>query len=91
MGEVELQPNVFYHIELTPGLEEMAITLAPSTNYEIVNEYVFQIDASWAVVGDMVLSFPAGIIWKDGDIPTLQEAECLVVSIVNNLGVYAKF
>ena len=87
--EVTLQPNVYYHIDIMV-ITSLDINLESPTNYEIVNEYIFQINKGYNTQ-DMTISFPSGIIWKDGNVPTLKNDKVLVVSIVNNLAVYAEF
>lgn len=85
-----LRPNVYYHLDLMV-LDTLVIELEPPTNYDVINEYVFQIDRGYMPLSDLTISFPEGLIWKDGDIPTFEEDKVLVVSIVNTLAVYAKF
>lgn len=87
--EVTLQSNIYYHLDLMV-ITSLDINLESPTNDGIVNEYIFQIDKG-DNSQDVTISFPSRIIWKDGDVPTLKNDKILVVSIVNDLAVYAEF
>lgn len=89
-GVVELVPNTYYVVEPQLGQSEIAFSLATPTDDTIVNEYVVQINNKWGI-DDKTLSFPSNITWKDGDYPTLKYGKVLVISIVDNLAVYAEF
>ena len=79
-GVYELQPNTY---SILSGSANVVIQLAtPIDGY--ANEYVCEFKGE-------SLACPEGIVWANGNVPALTSDKTYVISIVNNLAVYAEF
>lgn len=82
-SSVMIAPNVY---NILP--EDMQYDVSFGEGIDgVVNEYVFQCVAKNG--GTLVL--PDSVIWANGEIPPMTAGKIYVVSIVNNLAVYAEF
>lgn len=82
-SSVSMKPNTYYR--LTTGQSSLTITFQNPTYSNIVNEYVIEF-----VCGGTV-SVPDTIVWAGGKVPTFEEGKTYLLSVVNNLGLVAKF
>ena len=82
-SSVSMKPNTYYR--LTTGKSSLTITFQNPTYSDIVNEYVIEF-----VCGGTV-SLPNTIIWANGKVPTFEVGKTYLLSVVNNLGLIAKF
>lgn len=80
---VSMKPNTYYR--LTTGKSSLTITFQNPTYSDIVNEYVIEF-----VCGGTV-SVPNTIVWAGGKVPTFEVGKTYLLSVVNNLGLIAKF
>ena len=80
---VSMKPNTYYR--LTTGQSSLTITFQNPTNNNIVNEYLIEF-----VCGGTV-SVPSTIVWASGKAPTFEVGKTYLLSVVNNLGLIAKF
>lgn len=90
----ELSPNTYYRFlaGLNP-LESAEFVLLPPSDTSIVNEYVFEYYNETGGNGGgsvMPFVFPEEIMWEGGNAPSFSK-DYTIVSIVNNLGVFAEF
>ena len=86
-----IEPNTYYVFESAGvggggGSITFDINLVIPSNLGIVNEYVFEL----RYIEDAI-SLPAYVTWANGDVPSLTVGKSYVISIVNNLAVYAEF
>ena len=82
----EAQPNTYYSIE---AYEDVEITLAEPSNYDIVNEYVFRIYN--AKFDDfLTIAFPDRVNWVGG-IPQVATDETIEISIIDYVAVWIKY
>jgi hypothetical protein len=82
-SSVNMEPNTYYR--LTTGQSSLTITFQNPTYNNIVNEYVIEF-----VCGGTV-SVPDTIVWAGGKVPTFETGKTYLLSVVNNLGLVAKF
>ena len=82
-SSVSMKPNTYYR--LTTGQSSLTITFQNPTYSDIVNEYLIEF-----VCGGTV-SVPDTIVWAGGKVPTFEEGKTYLLSVVNNLGLVAKF
>lgn len=83
-GNETIAPNTYYVWDdvmvLNISFEEGASGVA--------NEYVFQFTPTYA---GFTLSVPDSVVWVNGEVPIMSSHHTYVVSIVNNLAVWAEF
>ena len=87
-----ISPNIYYISTNMTGQDELYVTLNEPTDNSIVNEYVFEFyieDANWG--NSPALSLPDTIKWANDAAPVIEVNKTYVVSIVNNLAVFAEF
>ena len=82
-SSVSMKPNTYYR--LTTGQSSLTITFQNPTYSDIVNEYLIEF-----VCGGTV-SVPNTIVWASGKVPTFEVGKTYLLSVVNNLGLIAKF
>lgn len=82
-SSVAIAPNVY---NILPEDTQYDVSFGEGID-GVVNEYVFQCVAKNG--GTLVL--PDSVIWANGEIPPMTAGKIYVVSIVNNLAVYAEF
>lgn len=80
---VAVSPNTYYRF----GVSAKCTITHGSAKSGIVNEYVyeFKMNATASVV------FPTSIVWANGIAPSCTNGKTYIVSVVNNLGVFAEF
>lgn len=90
----ELSPNTYYRfLAGWNPLESAEFVLLPPSDTSIVNEYVFEYYNETGGIGGgsvMPFVFPEEIMWEGGNAPSFSK-DYTIVSIVNNLGVFAEF
>lgn len=90
----ELSPNTYYRfLAGWNSLESAEFVLLPPSDTNIVNEYVFEYYNETGGIGGgsvMPFVFPEEIMWEGGNAPSFSK-DYTIVSIVNNLGVFAEF
>ena len=82
-----LTPNV-YHRNTSTSLASLTITLGAVTDNTILNEYFVEFTTRSA---GTTINLPSGIKWFNGETPTFEASTTYQISIINNLGVVAKF
>ena len=82
-----LTPNV-YHRNTSTSLASLTITLGTATDNTILNEYFVEFTTRSA---GTTINLPSGIKWFNGETPTFEASTTYQISIINNLGVVAKF
>ena len=82
-----LTPNV-YHRNTSTSLASLTITLGTITDNTIHNEYFVEFTTRSA---GTTVNLPSGIKWFNGETPTFEASTTYQISIINNLGVVAKF
>lgn len=86
----DLEPNTYYVLESAGigGGDNLTfnINLVTPSNFEIVNEYVFELHGI-----EGAISLPAYITWVNGDVPSFSVGKSYIISIVNYVAVYAEF
>ena len=82
-GTVSMKPNTYYRV--IQGFSTLTVTFQNPTYSDIVNEYVIEF-----VCGGTV-SIPDTIVWASGKVPTFEVGKTYLLSVVNNLGLIAKF
>ena len=82
-----LTPNV-YHRNTSTSLASLTITLGTATDNTILNEYFVEFTTRSA---GTTINLPSGIKWANGEAPTFEASTTYQISIINNLGVVAKF
>lgn len=82
-----LTPNV-YHRNTSTSLSSLTITLDSVTDNTILNEYFVEFTTRSA---GTTVNLPSGIKWANGETPTFEASTTYQISIINNLGVVAKF
>ena len=80
---VTLDPNQY---NIWGEVSELVISLGGQVAGN-VNEYIFQ----FTCAASTSLTLPHNIVWADGVIPALSQGRIFIVSIVNNLAVFAQF
>ena len=86
-SSMTLTPNV-YHRNTNTSLTTLTITLGSITNDTILNEYLVEFTTRSA---GTTVNLPSNIKWINGETPTFEPNATYQISIVNNLGVVAKF
>ena len=82
-----LTPNV-YHRNTSTSLASLTITLGSVTDNTILNEYFVEFTTRSA---GTTVNLPSGIKWFNDETPTFEASTTYQISIINNLGVIAKF
>ena len=82
-GTVSMKPNTYYRV--IQSFSTLTITFQSPTYSNIANEYVIEF-----VCGGTV-SLPSTIVWANGKVPTFEVGKTYLLSVVNNLGLVAKF
>lgn len=82
-----LTPNV-YHRNTNTSLSSLTITLGYITDNTILNEYFVEFTTRSS---GTTINLPSGIKWANGETPTFEASTTYQISIINNLGVVAKF
>ena len=87
-----LNPNTYYQIfgENELMFFNLTVVLNEPTDNSVVNEYVFEFSVP-NILQTPSLSLPDTIIWANNAAPVIQKNKTYVVSIVNNLAVFAEF
>lgn len=91
--DISMQPNTYYKVPNVTTMDAVIVELIEGDS-NIVNEYLFEVyveESRWALEENATLILPEGIVWADGNIPPMSANKTYVVSIVNNLAVYAEF
>lgn len=83
LTSVTLAPNVYYTYNGTA----LNISFEEPSNEDVINEYVIDINCSTSPT----ISFPTLVKWSNNQIPEFTEGSRVVISIINNLAVFAKF
>lgn len=81
---LELKPNHFYKVSVTG---DTIITLGGPTPTRITNEYVMKI----VCTGTPNITLPSGLIWANDTAPVFTAGKTYVISIIDNLAVFAEF
>jgi hypothetical protein len=79
-----ISPNIYN--KRTPFANGMTISFVPPTKTNIVNEYVLEVVCNGASV-----TLPADLIWANGVSPTFDDGTTVVISVINNLAMFAVF
>ena len=82
-----LTPNV-YHRNTSTSLASLTITLGTASDNTILNEYFVEFTTRSA---GTTVNLPSGVKWFNGETPTFEASTTYQISIINNLGVVAKF
>ena len=87
-----INPNIYYKVTNLFEGEILYITLNEPTDNSIVNEYVLEFYITPPNhVGEPAIVLPDTVVWANGKIPPMTGGKTYVVSIVNNLAVFAEF
>jgi hypothetical protein len=84
---MSIAPNGYYRNTNT-SLSSLTISLTTESNTNILNEYFVEFTTS---ASGTTISLPNYIKWKDGKTPVFEAGATYQISIVNNLGIVAKF
>ena len=93
-GQMSFQPNTyykFYNITTNDGIFIEELILGDST---VVNEYLFEFhidENAWTPKESATLVLPEGVVWANGNVPPMLANKTYIISIVNNLAIYAEF
>ena len=82
-----LTPNV-YHRNTSTSLANLTITLGTASDNTILNEYFVEFTTRSA---GTTVNLPSSVKWFNGETPTFEASTTYQISIINNLGVVAKF
>lgn len=82
-----LTPNV-YHRNTNTSLSTLTISLGAISDDTILNEYFVEFTTRSS---GTTVNLPSGIKWANGETPTFEASTTYQISIINNLGVVAKF
>ena len=82
-----LTPNV-YHRNTSTSLSSLTITLGSISDNTILNEYFVEFTTRSS---GTTVNLPSNIKWANGEAPTFEASTTYQISIINNLGVVAKF
>lgn len=86
-SSMELTPNV-YHRNTNTSLSTLTISLGAISDDTILNEYFVEFTTRSS---GTTVNLPSGIKWANGETPTFEASTTYQISIINNLGVVAKF
>lgn len=82
-SSIGMNPNTYYRV--TQSLSNLTISFNAATDNTVVNEYLIEF-----ICGGTV-SVPDTIVWAGGKVPTFEVGKTYLLSVVNNLGLVAKF
>lgn len=82
-SSISMNPNTYYRV--TQSLSSLTISFKAATDNTIVNEYLIEF-----ICGGTI-SVPSTIVWAGGKAPTFEVGKTYLLSVVNNLGLIAKF
>lgn len=85
-SSIEIEPNTYYRTTAKRS-SNLSVTFAEPSENGIVNEYVFEIACSKA----FTLTLPEGVVWANDVAPEIAAGKTYVISVVNNLAVFAEF
>lgn len=77
-----MEPNTYYKFSGSA----LTVTFATPTDNAIVNEYVIEV-----VANNTTLALPTTIKWAGGESPAMTSGKTYVISVINNLAVFAEF
>lgn len=87
-GDFYMKPNIYYK-NISPYMyESFYLFLEYPEDDSIVNEYIIEFTLGW---DDLWFSLPAEVTWLNNDVPEFEPEYTYVISIVNNVAVYAKY
>ena len=84
-GMWEIDPNVFH---VWGNVASLSLTFKPGAD-GVANEYLFQFSCLGGEV--TTLGLPEGIMWANGEVPTLEVLKTYQVSILNNCATIQSF
>ena len=82
-SSISMNPNTYYRV--TQSLSSLTISFNAATDNTIVNEYLIEFLCGGTI------SVPSTIVWASGKVPTFEVGKTYLLSVVNNLGLIAKF
>lgn len=82
-SSISMNPNTYYRV--TQSLSSLKISFKSATDNTIVNEYLIEFLCGGTV------TVPSTIVWAGGKVPTFEVGKTYLLSVVNNLGLVAKF
>lgn len=82
-SSISMNPNTYYRV--AQSLSNLTISFKSATDNTIVNEYLIEFLCGGTV------SIPDTIVWANGKVPTFEVGKTYLLSVVNNLGLVAKF
>ena len=82
---VTMNPNTYY--KRASSGSALTVSLASPSKADIQNEYVLEIECSAAIT----LTLPNTIKWANETAPEIAAGKTYVISVVNNLAVFAEF
>lgn len=85
-SSIEIEPNTYYRTTAKRS-SNLSVTFAEPSENGVVNEYVFEIACSNA----FTLTLPEGVVWANDVAPEIAAGKTYVISVVNNLAVFAEF
>ena len=93
-GDIDLmlQPNTYYIVTGASGWDGIYVHNLEQHDDTIVNEYIFEAyieQVGFATNAPLIM--PENIKWANGNVPPMSVGKTYVISIVNNLAVYAEF
>ena len=89
-----LSSNTYYIFENIYGGGEFNIEGFSTQDNNIVNEFIFEVTIQWdnLIGGAYVeLVLPSSVVWQNDEHPVMSSGKTYIISIVNNLAVYAEF
>ena len=86
-SSMQLTPNI-YHRNTNTSLSTLTISLGAISDDTILNEYFVEFTTRSS---GTTVKLPSGIKWANGETPTFEASTTYQISIINNLGVVAKF
>ena len=82
-SSISMNPNTYYVVR--QSFSNLTISFKSATDNTIVNEYLIEFLCGGTV------SVPSTIVWASGKVPTFEVGKTYLLSVVNNLGLVAKF
>lgn len=84
LNDFTLSPNTYYK---APTLGSPVSVLFGEKTARVVNEYIFE----FGVFGSVSLSMPQGVVWANGETPPMTDGKVYVISVIDDLAVFAEF
>lgn len=84
LNDFTLSPNTYYK---APALANSVSVQFGEERPGVVNEYIFE----FGVVGSVSLSMPDGVVWANRETPPMTDGKVYVISVVDDLAVFAEF